>query len=584
MKKTRILSLFVLVMLFSIKGNAQVIPMGFAFFQDELRRCQLKGQVDSNVSYLIQPVHPNRAFGVKSTWNKDEVLTPYDTAKRTKYTKWANKWLHAELLPFEMKFRYNHHHPYGWNDGAMIPSKGRQLYVSSGLFISGKYKFLGIEAQWKPELVQAQNLEFLNPPFRSRSIDFPERMGQDPYRQSFRGQSYVHVHAGPISIGYGTENVTWGAGRNNNIILSNNAPGFGHFTLHTNKPIKISALGTFEGQMLGGKLRPSGFKYPLRYTAGEWPPIAGDVVVDSLAPEFYSYFTGTKGVYQPKWLPGLFLGASRIVQIGGEPTSYRSYFENLYLGAKGEQTGGGPDSGYINRNQLVSISFRYLMPKAKFELYGEVGREDWAWDFEDFMTRPANTTAWMLGFRKLQAIPNQKAILEFSAEVTKIQAPMHNYGNGSSFTSGVYSFYMAGGGGSKSKGWTNRGQVLGAGIGPGSNMTTVGIKKIEGFNTIGLSIERVAYNQDLFYSSLDYLQLSPNNPLLKDFSKHFVDWGFIFNYQRKYGHLLLGYNVHLLRTYNFNWYYDPDGKPGDFRFPGINVWSLNLNLSAVYLF
>ncbi len=174
-----------MVMFCLIKGNAQVIPMGFVFFQDELRRCQLKGQVDSNVSYLIQPVHPNRAFGVKSTWNKDEVLTPYDTAKRTKYTKWTNKWLHAELLPFEMKFRYNQHHPYGWNDGAMIPSKGRQLYVSSGLFISGKYKFLGIEAQWKPELVQAQNLEFLNPPFRSRSIDFPERMGQDPYRAIF---------------------------------------------------------------------------------------------------------------------------------------------------------------------------------------------------------------------------------------------------------------------------------------------------------------------------------------------------------------------------------------------------------------
>ncbi len=45
--------------------------------------------------------------------------------------------------------------------------------------------------------------------------------------------------------------------------------------------------------MLGGKLRPSGFKYPLRYTAGEWPPIAGDVVVDSLGPRvlflFYRY-------------------------------------------------------------------------------------------------------------------------------------------------------------------------------------------------------------------------------------------------------------------------------------------------------
>jgi len=39
-----------------------------------------------------------------------------------------------------------------------------------------------------------------------------------------------------------------------------------------------------------------------------------------------------------------------------------------------------------------------------------------------------------------------------------------------------------------------------------------------------------------------------------------------------------------MRTYNFNWVYDPDGVLGTFRFPGINVWSINTEISAVYFF
>ena len=446
--------------------QAQNIPMGFPFFEDALRRSQLDGKTDSNVSFMIQPVHANRALGIQNTWNSDRLLTPFDTNQRTPYTQYKNKWASVSLLPVYMHFRYNHHHPYGWNDGAMIPSKGRQLYMSGGAYADMHYGIVALEAQWRPEWVEAQNLPFQNPPFRSRNIDFPERMGQDPYGRSFRGQSYVHLHVGPLTAGYGYENVTWGAGRKNNIVLSNNAPGFGHFTFHTNKPIKIKPLGTVEFQVIGGKLRPSGFTYPNRYTPGEWPPIAGDVVVDTNALEYYSFFTGMKGVYQPKWFPGLFLGASRIVQIDGVPKSNRDYFDYLYLGAKGEQTGGGPDSGGVNRNQIVALSFRYSLPQAQLELYGEVGREDWAWDFEDFMTRPQSASAFMLGARKLQDLRNGSQ-LEIMAEWTRMQWPMTMYSTGGVFTSGLGGFYSNSIGGRQRKGWTHHGQVLGAGIGPG---------------------------------------------------------------------------------------------------------------------
>ena len=64
----------------------------------------------------------------------------------------------------------------------------------------------------------------------------------------------------------------------------------------------------------------------------------------------------------------------------------------------------------------------------------------------------------------------------------------------------------------------------------------------------------------------------------------YTDWGILINYHKSYGKLFIGYNVHIMRTYNFQWNYDPDGALGDFRFPGINEWSLNFELSAVYRF
>jgi hypothetical protein len=246
----------------------------------------------------------------------DTVLYPSDTNVYGKYTKWtgAKGQLRVELLPVYIHLRNNGHHPYGWADGAMVSAKGMQRYISGGVFVKAKW----LEMQFRPEMVNAQNKPFQNPPFRSRSIDFPERMGQSEYKETFAGQSYVKLHVGPVSAGYSTENIWWGAGQKNAIIMSNNAPGFGHYTIHTNKPIK-TRFGSIEGQMVGGKLRHSGFKYPLRYN-GNWPPIAEDVVVDSAAPKFHTYFNGITAVYQPKWTPGLSLGVTRIVQVSGEPS------------------------------------------------------------------------------------------------------------------------------------------------------------------------------------------------------------------------------------------------------------------------
>jgi len=88
----------------------------------------------------------------------------------------------------------------------------------------------------------------------------------------------------------------------------------------------------------------------------------------------------------------------------------------------------------------------------------------------------------------------------------------------------------------------------------------------------------------MFHAEIDYLKLGGPNPFFVDGSKHFVDWGFIFSHHTSFDKLMLGYQLHLLRTYNFQWNYDPYGGAGPFRFTGINVWSLNAELSLIYRF
>ncbi len=584
--------LFTLSLIGSSKLTAQSVPVGMPFFEDALRRGQLMGLFDPNISFTIRPVDPVRAMGIDNPFGTDTSLFPLDSNVYSRYTdlranlsfasglelnkhKPGNKSnLRLTLLPVYLHTRYNQHHPYGWSDGPMVPARGLQQYVSGGIYMKA-----GIfEAQLRPEFVWSQNREFQNPPFRTRYIDMPERMGQSNYEKAFLGQSYVKMHLGPIAMGLSNENLWWGPGRKNSIILTNNAPGFGHFTLNSNKPIK-TRIGTFEGQMVLGKLRRSGFMYPRRYTPGEWPPIAGNVVPDTAnVANVYGYVNAMIGVYQPKWLPGLFLGATRVVQAMGDNPGIRDYIKILSIVSKSSLIGSELEGNKsVNRNQIISIFTRYLLKESHAEVYFEIGREDNWWDFEDLMTRPQYSTAYNVGFRKLYDLKGKGRLLEVSAEYTKIQGPVENIVNPQVIAN---SFYMHG----NKQGWTNQGQVLGAGIGPGSNMMTAGVSYLNGFNSFGLHFERVIYNEDMFHAEIDYLKLGGPNPFFVDGSKHFVDWGFIFSHHTSFDKLMLGYQLHLLRTYNFQWNYDPYGGAGPFRFTGINVWSLNAELSLIYRF
>ena len=201
-KNISIRASFFLILIYILSSNilAQSIPLGMPFFDDALRRSQLMGLVNEDVSYMIRPVHPKLAFGIENPNGNDSLINPNDTNRHLKFTdtKLLNNKIRISLLPIYTHVRRNGHHPYGWADGPMIPAKGLQQYISAGLYA----KAGPLELQFRPEIVRAQNKEFQNPPFRAREIDFPERMGQDPYSKNFLGQSFAKLNFGPVTVGY----------------------------------------------------------------------------------------------------------------------------------------------------------------------------------------------------------------------------------------------------------------------------------------------------------------------------------------------------------------------------------------------
>src|SRR5690606_8227007 len=110
---------------------------------------------------------------------------------------------------------------------------------------------------------------------------------------------------GAFEMGAATENIWWGPGQFNALTFSNNAQGFPHLTLNTTKPAK-TFIGNFETQLIIGQLKNSGYdpsQFPT-LNAEYFKPFSGE----------WRYLNALMLSYNPKWIPGLFVGFTRTFQ------------------------------------------------------------------------------------------------------------------------------------------------------------------------------------------------------------------------------------------------------------------------------
>ena len=557
MKKFIVITLITLVNSFAnIYG--QTLPAGSWWLENQLRRSQLIGQYDSNVSFFSRPLRPEKYYN-------SNILIANDTLQLSKQLFRSSKDIvQVDLLPLSSRYELDSHHPYGRNNNGILPSRGFKSKVSIGV-----YARIGpLHLEIRPEYHFNQNLDYegfseknFNTAWTNRyvtwnRIDSPENFGDNVLSYLRPGNSSVFLQKWGLGLGVSTQNIWWGPGKFNSLMFTNNAKGFEHISLGSMHPMN-SKIGNFEFKVLIGKLTGSGHD-----------PTNSELS-DRQNQYYVSRVDDTRNLsallfsFNPKWIPGLYFGLSRSVQqyssVAKKNNDYLSVFSNLWR--KNDPS----FSFEIQRDQIGVLFLRWNWEDAKSEIYIEYGRNDGALNLRDFLLSPEHARAFIVGLSKIIKRENdQKKYFVLDFETIQLQQSV-NY-----LVREAGSWYVHH---TVRHGWTNGGQVLGASIGPGGNQYNLRFTRYSGFNSIGLLFERLEHDKDFFYRAFE---------ATRDFRRYWVDYVIGVEGFLRIKSLLVGGEFKFIRALNYQWEIEnaPNNMP--YFVNGRDVSNLHFQLNAIY--
>ena len=434
--------------------------------------------------------------------------------------------------------------PYGYNDGSMGTSVGTQLLINPQLNLQwGRFTM-----QFSPEKAFADNSPIDGLPqnfegyqsgdaFWRRYYEISENIIENPARpykryseNVFFGQSNFLYNSKTVSYGISTENLWWGPGINHSLVLTNNAPGFPHITIHTHKPINTS-IGNIEFQVIGGSL-----------TNLDLPPTNNDnpfaAQYSVKKPNLDRYITGMVLTIQPIWIKNLFIGIQNMAYM----------YKNKMSGLE-DATPLSNFSRYGRLKQrpaLGSVFIRYALPKDHAEFYIEYGRNDRA-------ATPVNIfydsipTGYVGGIRKLfpLGLNANKGAIALNIEVVHLQMQNPNQIWTNKLLAKKTSWYTND---QVPQGYTNYGQIIGSFVGPGSNAQNINLAWVKGFKKFGIGIERIVYNKDFYYYNY-FNGLAYPGPNFK----YWADFIYNITFRWNIGNLIFSADYKSAESYNYMW-------------------------------
>jgi len=371
------------------------------------------------------------------------------------------------------------------NDGALWAGRGESVLLRGGIAMrAGR-----VTAVLAPEIAFSRNLGFQSAPsfltgqrpptgpFAAQwftgaySADLPIRFGDQSYTTFGLGQSYVAVTSGPVVAGFSTENQWWGPGVRNALLLSNTAEGVPHAFVRTARPLR-TRLGDVEARwILGSLTRSLYFDSPPDRAGGR--VLNGGVATLRIAAD-----------------PGLTVGVARLVLTptrgGAELLGHA-----LDVLVRNQNLGSGDTLSATRRSdQLASVFGRWVFPGAGAEVYGEFARLELPRSLRDFVLAPLHTGAYTFGLARAWRMPAASA-MRASLEVTSLEQsrtftdrpPPPDYYTGRSAPAG----------------FTNRGQPLGAAIGPGSQSQWAALDYFAPSWHAGAFAQRIRHQNDALY-------------------------------------------------------------------------------------
>jgi len=476
------------------------IPVGYTNFDDNIRDLQLLGKLEAQQSLTIRPYILTPKFGY------DSLLAMIDPELENNGHLVEKKYLDIQLLPLNFLQKNNSHHPYGWNDGPLSFSKGYQFVGSGGVYI----RLGNIHLTLMPEFFKTASS-----PYES-SASWGQRTSA--LSKLTMGQSSLRMDLGPLSIGVSSQNLWLGPGIYSSLLMSNNAPGFNHFNIQTNRPIK-TPLGSFQLNVIGGTLtsnKNQGFEnanlklFNYSYDA--------------------RYLSLISITYSPIFFKNFYLMANRaFTQPPQENPS--SQLTDYYLIALKPLYRNVYQDNALPIDQVLSGSVKYVFPKEHAEVYFEYGWNDGKSNARDLILDMSHSAASIYGLKKIQYL-NEKTYLNFEAEAIQMsQRPSYlqrNAGN----------WYVHGNGG-----YINENQILGAGSGWGNDVQSFALSLNKGYTKYGIKFQHIAHNPIEVTNMLSYDGGLP----------YWDDYAYGIQLKQNYKHFLFNLNMEWVNSKNYLW-------------------------------
>lgn len=435
----------------------------------------------------------------------------------------------------EMQTWWRNLRPGGINDGAVWQGRGFTSSLSTGMHLHWRF----LSASVRPLFILNQNRDFplsrypvggerskFSYPFQR--MDIPQRFGDRPFWSVDAGPSYLKADYRGFEAGMSNQNRWWGPALHYPIIMGNSAPGFPHVFAGMGEPKDIY-IGDLEATAIWGVLHESDY-------------------FDDRSFNDERFITGLTMSFNPVPVPDLTVGYSRVyyrfLPPEGIPT--REVFKVFEPFTKSNISSENNPGGGDVYDQLLSLFGRWVFPGSGFEMYGEWSRNDHAWDLRDALGDPQHSQGYMAGFQKTFTLTNAN-ILAVNAEIVNITAnTARSRGQGTYYKHGLVS-----------QGYTQKGQPLGLGMGPGTNSQLLNGKYYFSKGKISAHIRRTAYNNDFLYRSNAMLD-QPGNSGVRKYWLHNFELGLGSSVVWFYAQWEAEFGFELMREFNEDYIYKND--------------------------
>ena len=492
------------------------IPVGFTDIDELIRDLQLAGKLAPNDALTIRPFYTNADI----TYNKILKIIDEDIENNNQLVAKPN--LNISLLPINFTQKITTRYPYGWNDGAFSLSKGYQFLVGGGIY----FQWHKLKIQLRPEYVQTATGNYETNAYWGTVTPSSKKI--------MPGQSNIRFDLGSFTIGASTENMWWGPGIYNSMLMNNNAPGFLHYSINSNRPI-ITAIGSIQLQLQAGFLQKDssqGYENKRLQTA----------ILDKNK-RFYNSISIS---YQPKFLKNVYLGLTRTFQNytqlqssnnNGFVYNYVPVFVAFFKKTYSDDT--------VKRDQIASVSAKWILPKEKVEIYFEFGFNDAKQNFRDLMMDMAHSSGYVWGFKKLKYLNNTQYI-NLNVEIARLaQTTSYLHRNAGNWYehSGI------------SEGYTNLNQIMGGGSGFGNNMQALALGYNSGWNKVGIIFQHILQNPYDLVAGINEVGIR---------SIKWTDYSFGLQTRYHYKKILLSANMEIIKAKNYIW--EQGNSPTNFLF------------------